>query len=133
MWLWGFFAVVFALTTLVLAYFSWFPEQLLALHEYLTGRDAARELDRATYSFMRMTRRLCAIPAVICLVIAACFVNAAVQAARDQPANDRHDQERFERIRKLGAGSLYSQHGSELTAPMRGPANPPAAPAGRPK
>ncbi len=106
---WTFLASLFALVSLVLGFFAWFPELLIDLHQRLTDRDAVRELDGAHYSFLRLTRRVCAVPMAVCLVISLCFVRAAVNDARTREAREQHDNEREEKIRKYGVGSIYSQ------------------------
>ena len=126
--LWTIFALFFIALALILAYFTWLPDRLLALHQYLTGRDAASELDRASYTFLRLTRRLCAIPAIICLVIGVRFVQAAVRAANEHPANVQHDQKRFEDIRRHGVGSLLSQQPNQIAAPRPGAPAAPGSP-----
>jgi hypothetical protein len=107
--LWTFLALFFALISMALGFFAWFPERLLFLHHRLTGRDAIRELDGAHYVFMRLTRRVCVVPMVVCLLIALCFTWTAVNDARMNEINERRDKERFEKIRRQGAGSIYSQ------------------------
>lgn len=109
MWLWLFCAVFFVALALLLAFFSLLPERLLAVHRYLTGRDADQEMDAASYTFQRITRRLCAGPAIVSLIIGVCFVQSAVKAARQRPDDERRDQQRFEQIKKQGVGSLLSQ------------------------
>ncbi len=121
MWFWGFFAVIFGLLTLALAYFAWAPDRLLALHQFLTGNDAERELDGAQYTFMRITRRASLASLVICLTLTGLFTRTAVDYARTQEIRDQHDAARFEKIRKSGVGALYSGNWQNGVPPKDGP------------
>lgn len=112
MWLWLFFALLFLTAALALAFFTWQPDKLLAVHMYLTGRNAENEMDAASYTFVRLTRRFCAIPAIVCLLIGIGFAQSAMRAAKERPENERHDQARFEAIRKHGVGALLSKQAS---------------------
>jgi len=106
---WTFWALFFGLLALILGFFTLYPEWLMYLHQRLTGRDAVRELEGGHYSFLRVTRRACAVPMAICLVIALCFTKTAFNDARTREQREKYDAERMNKIRTQGVGSVYSQ------------------------
>jgi hypothetical protein len=101
--------ILFAAAFLLFGYFVWVPRQLLRIHDYLTDGNVANELGAAQDHFLKLTRRFCAAPMVLCLVAVLLCAKGAYNDARLRPEREKREQVLKEKLKKYSVGSVYAK------------------------